>query len=157
MPKKPAKKSRTVTHERPQSQSEKARDKAEAAKSKQLDRAGTALLDGKPSKAKKILEAKPKPLSAAQAVQIVSEAKSVEMRLTAVEHRIDGLKEEYKEAKAEREKLIAQLRSEVRDAHQGRLPFTDVPAAPAKSKAAAKSETKPGENGTHAASDDIEH
>lgn len=114
---------RKFTIRTPKSQSEKARDKADAAKSGRLERAGTALINGKPAKAKKLVEKKPKPLTGAQACEIVAESQTIERQLVAVEHKIDGVKEEYKELKAEREKLLHRLREEIRHADQGRLQF----------------------------------
>jgi predicted nucleic acid-binding Zn-ribbon protein len=111
----------------PKSQSEQAEERRTRAKEARLEQAGTAVLEGKPGKAKKILAAEKKQESKKpspkQATEILSEAHTIEMQLTAIEHKIDGIKEEYKELKAQRERLVGRLRMEVRDMGQGRLPF----------------------------------
>jgi hypothetical protein len=111
----------------PKSQSEKVAEK----KAKALERAGTSIIDGKPKKAEKILAAQKKRESkkptAKQAVEVLSEAHALETQITSLDHKIDGIKEEYKELKALREKLLGRLRSEVREMGQGRLPFHDAP------------------------------
>lgn len=122
----------TKTKPSPKSQSEQAEDRRTRAKESRLERAGTAVLEGKPAKAEKILDdgkkKESKKPSPKQATEILSEAHTIEMQLTAIEHKIDGIKEEYKELKAQREVLVGRLRSEVRDLGQGRLPFqAEVP------------------------------
>lgn len=117
----------TVTHARrkssPKSQSEKAADK----KSKALERAGTAVIDGKPKKAEKILDAQKKGAakkpSAAQAVEVLHEAHTIEAQVTAMDFKIESASEHLKSLKSQREVLVDKLRSEVRDMGQGRLPF----------------------------------
>jgi hypothetical protein len=122
----------------PKSQSEKAAEK----RSKALERAGTSIIDGKPEKAKKILAAQKKRESkkptAKQAVEVLSEAHALETQITSLDHKIEGIKEEYKELKALREKLLGRLRSEVRDMGQGRLPFQGGLNEPKGKKADAK-------------------
>lgn len=105
----------------PKSQSEKAADR----KSKALDRAGTAVLEGKPDKAKKIVEKakKGKKPSERQASAVLAEIHSLEMQVTALDHKIEGVKEHYKELKSTRERLISRIRGEARDMGQGRLEF----------------------------------
>lgn len=113
----------TVTHARrksaPKSQSEKAADK----KSKALERAAAAVIEGKPAKAKKILDAKPKKPSAAQAAEVLAEAHTIESQLTQMDIKIESAAEHLKSLKSSRELLVDKLRSEVRDMGQGRLPF----------------------------------
>ena len=108
---------------RPKSQSDVAREK----KSDALDRAGTAILEGDPTRAEQILDDQARretePPSPEQAVEVLSEARTIENQLTAIELKIDSVKEHYKELKAQRDKLVIRLRSEVRDMGQGRLPF----------------------------------
>ena len=134
----------------PKSQSEKAEERRARAKEARLENAGTAVLEGNPKKAEKIIadgkkrEAK-KP-TAAQAVEILSAAHTLEMQITALDHKIDGVKEEYKELKARRETLFGQLRTEVRDMNQGRLPFQSGVSGDGKSDAA----PAPGKKGADA-------
>jgi hypothetical protein len=120
------KKSRTVSYERPQSQSDKAREKAEAAKSKQLDKAGTALLDGKPDKTKKIMEKKPKPLTSAQRDAVLEEARTDAHRLRLLSIEIASKSEHLKELRAEENRLELKLRTDLLEADQGRLGFKEV-------------------------------
>lgn len=129
---------------KPKSQSDKVAERRERAREARTERAGTALLEGNPKKAEKILDAGKKKEArkptAAQAVEVLAEAHTLEMQLTALDLKIDGIKEHYKGLKSQREVLLGRLRSEVRDMGQGRLPFqsgaqsagkTDKPADPA--------------------------
>jgi len=132
----------TKTRRKPRSQSEIATER----KSKALERAGTAVLDGKPAKAKRIAAAQKKretkKPSPRQAAEVLGEAHALEQQITALDLKIDGYKEAYKQAKSQREALLNRLRGEVRDMGQGRLPFgVNAKADPAQTKPA-KRDTK---------------
>lgn len=133
----------TVTHARrksaPKSQSEKAADK----KSKALERAGTAVLEGKPAKAERIINAKPKKPSAAQAAEVLAEAHTIESQLTQMDIKIESAAEHLKSLKSSRELLVDKLRSEVRDMGQGRLPFQSGLAKGTRNGASPKPDPKP--------------
>lgn len=96
----------------PKSQSEKAADK----KSDALEKAGTAIIAGRNPKS-------PPPVTPAQAVEILREARQIDSTIRALDNQIESLREEFKEMKAEREKLVLKLRMEVRDSDQGRFTF----------------------------------
>lgn len=110
---------RPLTEKQRMAKQERDRERREE---KKLERAGDAVLAGKPKKAAKILAEKRKP-NAKQAVEVLTEAHTIESQLTALDHEIEGVKEHYKELKSRREMLVGRLRSEVRDMGQGRLPF----------------------------------
>lgn len=145
---------------KPKSQSEQADERRKRAKEARLERAGTAVLDGNPKKAAKIIDAgkkkEAKKPSPAQAVEILSAAHTLEMQITALDHKIDGIKEEYKELKAKREVLFGQLRMEVRDMNQGRLPFQSGVDAGGKPGAAPAPAAGKGKDGAPETKDPIE-
>lgn len=136
---------KTTRKPAPKSQSEK----AAAKKSKALERAGSAIIDGKPEKAKKVLDAQKrretKRPNAKQAVEVLSEAHTIEAQITALDHKIDGAKENLKGLNAQRETLLGRLRSEVRDMGQGRLPFSTGLGSEPKNGAKTAPKPAPGE------------
>lgn len=113
----------------PQAQSEIAREKVAKAKERTLERAGTAILEGKPDKAKKILEGK-KPrrskkekVDDAGAAELVADLRVKQQRVHMLDLDIECAKTKYAALKKEKDKLVAEILGEIGESSQQRLPF----------------------------------
>lgn len=164
MTKKRSFKKKPAAKEPKKSQTQIANEKRVEAQGKKLDKAGTALMAGDKKKADKLVAAAakpPKPLTGPQALERMTELQTLERSLEAIDHKIDGVKELYKELKGSREKIQLKMREEIRDVNKPRLEFggphpgTAKPAdKDAKKPVDAKAgETKAAGGGTTAAKD----
>lgn len=127
----------------PKSQSEKAADK----KSKALERAGTAIIDGKPEKAAKILKGKkPKKLKEASARELVADLRVKLAAIRMMDLQVDTAKHNYASLVKRRAQATAELLQELGESAQGRLPFEEAKRNPAAIEAGKESTN--GANGT---------
>ena len=107
----------------PKSQSDQAADRRARAKEARLESAGTAVLEGRPGKAAKIL--KPVPETAADEHKKLVEMRALHQRIGAARLDMENYKGEYKAAKELSEKLTNDLLRLVADSNQADLPFED--------------------------------
>lgn len=134
----------------PKSQSEKAADK----KSKALERAGTAIIEGKRAKAEEIIKPKVKKLSKKQreagAALLVADLRVKLTTIRALDFEIEVAKTRYAKLKKERDQKNAELLQELGDSAQGRLPFEEKPRSTKDVDAAVKGANEPAKDGAPA-------
>jgi hypothetical protein len=105
----------------PKSQSEQAEERRTRAKEARLEQAGTAVLEGKPGKAKKILA--PKPETAADEHKKLVAMRAHRQKIRSCEEEMNRAKGEYKAAKDALEILNIELYRMIDDSQQAEFPF----------------------------------
>lgn len=107
----------------PKSQSEQANERRERAREARSERAGTALLEGKPKLAAKIIAGKTE--TAADEHKKLVELRALHQKIGAAKLEMETHKGEYKAAKDLAEKLTSELLRMVADSNQAEFPFED--------------------------------